>query len=493
MSVSKLGYSQLIDQYQLDARPLASAACLDTSVKGRETKRQGNQGLMVFETKYQPNDNLVGHLQFALRYEGINLEVLGLLFEKTGAEELNSWLRSSPESTYARRAGFLYEWLTDRELKPSVPSKARYVPVLDTDLQIGPTNGERNPRFRVSDNLPGTPSFCPLVRRTPFLERMIERNLREQTRKVLAQYDPDLLKRAATFLYLKETQSSFEVEREKPSATRTQRFVNLLRQADSQTPLNEERLCELQHAVVDPRFHEFGWRSRQNWIGTDHGYRKKVDFVPPRPEDLPSLMQGLLETAGKNLEMDQVILASTIAFGFVFIHPFMDGNGRIHRYLIHDVLAKADFTPRGIILPVSAVILANLQEYGETLELFSEPLLERTEWNPDVPDAPATGNDEIYFRFFDATPQAEFLYNALVRCVEEDLQEEIEFLLGFDRSRARLNEMMDWPDHSLDLFIRIVHQNNFELSKTKRESHFDWMTDEEIKNSQLAVKEEFEQ
>lgn len=322
---------------------------------------------------------------------------------------------------------------------------------------------------------------------------MVSKNLRERTREALAQYDQDLLRRAAAYLYLKETQSSFEVEREKPSASRAQRFAYLLRQADTRTPLTDERLCELQHAVVDPRFHEFTWRQAQNWVGRDHGYRQQIDFVPPRPGDLPALMRGLLETAGKQLDMDAVILATAIAFGFVFIHPFMDGNGRIHRYLIHEVLAKAGFTPRGIILPVSAVILANLDEYLEILENFSRPLLDRTEWNPDTPNVPATGNDAIYYRFFDATPQAEFMYRALCRTVEEDLQKEVEFLLGFDRARTRLNDIYDWPGQSLDIFIRVVHQNDNKLSKTKRGSHFDWMTDEEIKTSEAIVAVEFKQ
>ncbi len=257
--------------------------------------------------------------------------------------------------------------------------------------------------------------------------------------------------------------------------------------------MTEARLIELQHAVIDPRFHEFTWRQAQNWVGTDHGYRQQIDFVPPRPEDLPTLMRGLLETVGKQLDMDAVILATAIAFGFVFIHPFMDGNGRIHRYLIHEVLAKAGFTPRGIVLPVSAVILANLAEYVEVLEDFSRPLLDRTEWNPDTPDVPATGNDAIYYRFFDATPQAEFMYRALARTVEEDLPTEIAFLLGFDRARSRLNDMYDWPGQTLDLFIRVVHQNDNKLSKTKRGSHFEWMTDDEISTAQAVVAVEFAQ
>ena len=134
-------------------------------------------------------------------------------------------------------------------------------------------------------------------------------------------------------------------------------------------------------------------------------------------------MQGLLDTAakarvlsaasndqatkqGKNraaelvpesqrLQFDPVIYAATIAFGFVFIHPFMDGNGRIHRYLIHEVLANAGFTPRGIVLPVSAVILANLDKYTAVLESFSRPLRQRTDYSPDTPEMPATGNDAV--------------------------------------------------------------------------------------------------
>jgi len=255
---------------------------------------------------------------------------------------------------------------------------------------------------------------------------------------------------------------------------------------------------------MDPRFHEFTWRNQQNWVGEDHGYHKQIDFVPARAEDVPALMSGLLSLAASSRswytteenrknksQIDPVVLATIIAFGFVFIHPFMDGNGRIHRYLIHEVLTNASFTPGGIILPVSAVILTNLGDYVSVLEDFSKPLRARTNYNPDTPDIPATGNDVVYFRYFDATHQAEFLYQALVRTVEEDLEKEINYLLGFDRAKKSLNSMLDWPGHTLDIFINVVNQNNGTLSKTKRDSHFDWMTDEEIKKAEQAIVEAF--
>jgi hypothetical protein len=507
---SNVGYGWLTESHQLPVIDLWQRCYIDSAVRGRQEEDRGNHQARLFEPRYQPEESLAGQLQFALRYEGVNLQLLSLLFDRIESADLCEWIAQSPTSAYARRACFLCEWLTGNELpvKEPVPAKMRYVDALDADMQFATRTSAKDPRFRVNDNLPGTRDFCPLVRKTDFLIEMVSKDLRKRTRDTLKQYDQDLLRRAAAFLYLKETQSSFEVEKEKPSANKAQRFADLLREADTGVPLTEERMAGLQNAVIDPRFHEFTWRHQQNWIGDDLGYRKRVAFVPARPEDLPVLMQGLLDTAGKarqlvdvtidsddfetpELQFDPVVYAAIIAFGFVFIHPFMDGNGRIHRYLIHEVLANAGFTPRGIVLPVSAVILANLNEYVGVLERYSHPLLQRTDYSPDTPDVPARGNDAVYFKYFDATEQAEFLYHALERTVEEDLQQEIDFLLCFDRARQLLNELLDWPNHSLELFVRVVHQNDDTLCKTKREKHFDWMTDAEVSEAEAIVAQAF--
>ena len=61
--------------------------------------------------------------------------------------------------------------------------------------------------------------------------------------------------------------------------------------------------------------------------------------------------------------MDPVLIATTIAFGFVFIHPLSDGNGRIHRYIIHHVLAETGYAKRELIFPISAAILNRIGDY----------------------------------------------------------------------------------------------------------------------------------
>lgn len=488
------GYQWLIENQSLPALPRASACYIDSSVRGRNEHEQGGQTRYRFSPQYAPDDNWISHLQFALRYESVDLTVLALLFRAVDGKPLCQWLEDYPNSAYARRACFFYEWLTDAELPMQSPvsPKTRYINALDPKMQYCAREGTPSRRFRVTDNLPGTPAFCPLVRRTPALQAMEQKDLKTRVQATLAHYDADLLRRAAAYLYLKETQSSFEVEREKPSASKAERFADLLRQADTRSPLTEERLTELQNAVIDPRFHEFTWRHQQNWIGKDMGYRQLVDFVPARPEDLPSLMQGLLNLADTpERQADSIVSTAAIAFGFVYIHPFMDGNGRIHRYLIHHMLAADGFTPRGIVLPVSAVILANLDDYVQVLESVSRPLNRLTDYSPDAPEVPAKGNDALYFRYFDATAHAEFLCQALERTIEHDLQQEIDYLLGFDNAWQRLNALLDWPGHDLELFIRVVQQNQGVLSRTKRKSHFDWMTDEEINEAEAIVKDAF--
>jgi hypothetical protein len=497
-----IGYAYLIEAHRLAVLPLPVICVISDALPDRRTRDLGGRVYQEFARAYQPEPSTVAHLRFALRYEGLNLELLAQLFDRMDGQDIRDAVVKQPRSVAARRLGFLYEWLTGKPLDIpknvlSAIRRAQYSPVLDETLQFGfaPDSSQRNEKYRVIFNLPGTREFCPLVRKVPHLTEMVEKSLKARTLSTLEKYDRSLVQRAAGFLYLKETHSSFEVEREKPGASKAQRFADLLRDAELGKPLSEERLVELQNAVVDPRFREAAYRTEQNWVGTDLGHRARVDFVPPRPEDVRSLMEGLIALAqrvrAQPQAIDAVVAATAISFGFVFIHPFMDGNGRLHRYLIHEVLSAAGFTPKGIILPVSAVILSSLDKYKGALEAYSRQLRDRTSYDPAVPTVPAVGNDAIHYRYFDATDQASFLYDALERTVDHDLDQEISYLMGFDRAQRALSEISDWPPHSLETFIRVVHQNTDQLSINKRKSHFEWMTDEEVSRFESIVARSF--
>jgi len=174
-------------------------------------------------------------------------------------------------------------------------------------------------------------------------------------------------------------------------------------------------------------------------------------------------------------------LATILAFGFIFIHPFEDGNGRIHRYLFHHVLAENDFVSKGLIFPVSAIILERIEEYRKILEHYSKPRLNLIEWRPTDKNNVEVLNETInLYRYFDATKQAEFFFECVEETVNKTLPDEVEYLRKYDFLNEFIKNYIDMPDKLVDLLIRFLVQNGGKLSKRAREKEFKKLTDSEI-------------
>jgi hypothetical protein len=207
------------------------------------------------------------------------------------------------------------------------------------------------------------------------------------------------------------------------------------------------------------------------------------DHISARHEDLPALIDGLTafdRHAAPNL--DAVLSAAALAFGFVYIHPFEDGNGRLHRYLIHHVLTERGFNPSGLVFPVSAVILDRIDDYRRVLESYSRRLLPLIRWRPTQQGNIEVLNDTAdFYRYFDATPQAEFLFECVARAIDIDLPAETAFLRSYDSFKAQVKSMIDMPERVLDLLYRFVRQNGGTLSRRAREKEFAALTDDEAR------------
>ncbi len=217
------------------------------------------------------------------------------------------------------------------------------------------------------------------------------------------------------------------------------------------------------------------------------------EHISAHPDDLFDLIQGMSDfDRGPAQQLDPVIAAATLAFGFVYIHPYDDGNGRIHRYLIHHVLAERGFNPPSVVFPVSSAILERIDDYREVLESYSRRLLPLIEWksteNSNVHVLNDTGD---YYRFFDATLHAEFLYECVQKTIEEDLPQEADFLRRYDAFRSKVEALIDMPDRTLDLLFRFLQQNGGIFSKRGREKEFSALTDDEARRIETLYKEAF--
>ena len=446
--------------------------------------------------RHQPEDTLTGHLTFALRYEGVDLGLLKKLFERVGAAEMEALIAAEPTGAYSRRLWFLYEWLLQEKLNLPDVTTGNYADVIDGTLQF-PGRPVNSRRHRVRNNLPGFRAFCPLIRRTPALENFLELNLAGRIKDLVGRIHPDVMARTSAFLLLKDSKASYAIEGERPAQSRAHRWGRAIGEA-GQKPVDQDELARLQQIVIDnPRFTKMGYRQQEGFIG-EHDRRHGTpipEHLSARYKDLPSLMEGLIETNGlleEDGDFDAVLAATMIAFGFVFIHPFVDGNGRIHRYLIHHVLLRKHYVSKGIIFPVSAIILERLDQYREVLQSFSRPRLDLVEWRPTPDNNVEILNETIdLYRYFDATRQAEFLYSCVQQTIEKTIPEEVDYLEKYDRMKDFLDNYIEMPDRMVDLLLRFLAQNNGRLSARAREKEFELLNEAEIAAIEAKYQEVF--
>lgn len=523
-----LGYAALIAAYGLDPivnRPLRCASLGDSWKKAELEDPVSGRTWVRHRPHQAPKPGLAGdgllngedprflawHLDFALRNEGVNLAVLGELFQASGAaglagQHVADWVRSEPTGRHARRAWFIAEWLTGNQLDlPDSTIEGFYVPAVDPKLQVAPAIGARSRRHHVVDNMPGTPEWCPMVWITPGIEAMRALDLSGRARKIVAEADPETSRRAAGWLFAKETRDSFAIEQERPSPEKERRFVQMLaraagingRYSGAGPLLAEQDIHAVVAEVLDGTGRNAGYRATPNYVFKKSGgwNRGVVDYISPDPNQVPAMMRGLVAQANRlaGSGIDPVVVASMLKFGLVYIHPFDDGNGRTSRFLVHSTLASTGYAPQGGILPVSAAMLRDMDGYDQALEGFSRPLLDRLSWSLDddgslkVKGNGAGSGRARHYRYMDLTRQTEFLYRCVERTVDHDLPQEIAFIEGFDDAVAGIRGATLVQQDTAELMAKLIHENGGTLSRKKRKSFFSDLGDAQVAAAEKAV------
>jgi Fic family protein len=503
-----IGYRWLIEHYGLT---VAQALRIETDVgPTRAIVSDGTTERRTVQELLRPDATMAGHLSFALKHEGVHLETLSRLFATAPAAEVEDWIRREPTGQYARRVGFLYEWLTGRQLQVPDTTRGNYVPAVDPERELSASTPTNNARWRVRDNLLGSAAFSPQVHLTPETKRALTLNVRERIARLEGQFSAELVLRSAVWLTVKESRASFAIEHEENQRDRIQRFAAVMEQRTGQSadPLNSADLEALQREILGSNALHYGLRRSPVFVGESARFNEeRVHYVGPHWDDVPSLLGGLREIMRRTPGLSPVARAALVSFGFVYVHPMVDGNGRISRFLINDVLRRDGALPAPYIVPISATLQkADLRplSYDGALEIFSRPLMQqyRGHWSfgPEQHgDDGVTYNlrfdrydDALHaWRYPDLTRHVAFLAEALDLTIEQEMRGEAEYLQRHGAARARLKSIVEGPDSALDRIIRSVRESRGALSGKLRTEYPILQRAEIADDVVRAIREEF--
>ncbi|MDF6002635.1 Fic family protein [Pseudomonas aeruginosa] len=476
----QVGFKALAAQYGIAlAQPLRVDSIIGT---GRASRDTGEQIENRYPPAYRPVDDFAGHFEFGLKYEEIHLEFFARLFAAVGPAPIEAWCRNERFGQYARRTGFFYEWLTGHQLDVPDVDNGGYIEAISSDQYLTRTDATRVRRWRINNNLPGTVDFCPIVRRTPAVQEALQFDLGAALDELDRAYGADVLMRTASWLTFKESRASFLIEKEADQADRIQRFAHVIAQycGRIQDPLSDQSLHTLQAAILGHDALGLGLRRSPVFVGQATMREDIVHYIAPHFDDLTPMLEGLKAFEQATREAESLARAAVLAFGFVYIHPMRDGNGRIHRFLINDTLVRDKAVPDGVILPVSATITSSAEfraGYDRTLEVFSRPFMRRYaasyRFGELVTYEDGTPSNFIFddyesarlaWRYPDLTEHVLYTSRVVVHTIRTEMAEEARVLMIFQLAQERLKEVLEMSDQDANRIIRSIKENGWNIS-----------------------------
>jgi hypothetical protein len=418
--------------------------------------------LLVPSAVAPPGEDPLQHLFFALKHEGMNMQAAILALKKIPGPAVAEAFRAAPSSRYARLAGYLWEIANGRVLEDLPAATGAYEKLFDDALYLT-DRPRRDTRWRVDFNGIGTPQYCMTVRRSPAIEQLLAADILGQVADFVACVDPGVLDRAVQWAYLSETDSSYAIERERPSASKAEAFARLLSKARDPEVISESYLVALQNlAVTNPRDQAASFRAEQNRLRNDLRGAMGVTYLPPPPEQLDVAMDAVMALCNdRESQVDALVRGSLASFAFVFAHPFMDGNGRLSRFLFHKVACSDARLANGLVLPVSIAMKRHEARYLGALQSFSRParaLWDVTFVSDDTIYQHFRGEPEIY-RYWDATACVEFGLEMAGEALQHDLRQEMAFLQRYDMVYRAIDGAVDMNNNDLVLMARSITQN----------------------------------
>ena len=432
------GYSFLLQKFQISGMHHWHTSSVLVSGTRKTRKRNGTIEEM-YSPRYWPGNTVGDHLEFALKYDGVNLEILSALFEQISESELTEFILKKPTGRYTRRIWFYYEYITGKRLPIEDCTTGNYVDALERDYYYTLNKGIRSRRHRVVDNLLGVPTYCPIIRKTRVLGSFDTSLLQKRSADMLSSFSPEIFERTNIALIDREATAVYALDDASNGSKHKDLFLKLLRESESWKELSFEVLQSL-HAKATQSEEQISESNRR-------------------------LLDGLIQTHNrlKAHDVAPIVHAVAIASGFLLIAPFSSGNTMVHRVLLHHILASRQLIHPPIILPIY------------------------TNWDR------SKGSPECKKQtFLDLTDAADQLATQIASAFDDVLMHELNALTRYERAKEHLTHIVKMPDRLIDLFIEtcIVHEGS--IPESIRSDSFNFLTYAELSRMEQTVRDIYE-
>lgn len=467
-----IGYEYLLSRIDIPMMPLGQPARIKPV-----TRVASMPDLLAIPRHVAPgDDSILSHVLFALRYETIQIPILEQALRFVVPSDLVAALNQQPQAGYLRRAAYLWEKANAQPLAlPIGTTGGNYLEIFDPKKYYTGQVWERSQKYRVVFNGIGPYEYCPVVKRDTALENAGADILGRLHAWVGDPNNAGLLDRVVSWAYLSETRDSYAIENEVPSPDKEQAFLQAMAHLRDKTPLSEEYLVQLQNTVIsNPLQAEVQFRTTQNRLQRGGRGAAAVRYVPPPPDNMMALMNGFMRMANAQDNVPPLVKAALVSFGFVFIHPFIDGNGRLSRLLAHHTLHMKGVLPdvKGspAILPLSVAMKTSEKGYLSALEAFSQPA--RALWGvTHISDSDFVFNfnsSPSIYAHWSGQKAAEYVTGCASEALTQSLIEEAAYLQCYDHAFKAIDAAYDLPNKTINLLIQWIHQNGGSMPERRK-------------------------
>ena len=408
----------------------------------------------------------------------LNNFVLKDILKTIDLEELKQKILEKPNSEFLRKIAFLVEKILeiDIKLEENFSIKKNYINILNPEIFIT-SNSKLNKKckkYKIIDNsLWEIWKFNPIILKNEIKNEIFTVDFNKNLENINSKFDKEIIKKAITYLYTKETKWSLEIEWEKFSQSKNRWFLKLISDIPLLQKLEKNDIINFHNIIYDSDFSDY--RKSQNYIGSWNWMMGEniIEYIPPKSENLDFLMDSLLNFYNKNInELNPILLSTILSTQFVLIHPFMDWNWRHSRFLFQFALLNSWVSliwKDKIILPVSAFIQLNKWEYYKNLENISKKLFDFIDFEEyENWEIKVLNDTKNVYTNIDFTKISNYFYEVLNKSINIDYKKELDYIKKFYKIYTFIDSNFNISSQNISFITKNILWNNWKLSISKK-------------------------